>query len=175
MPAGKSNPPPWRIVPMAQRHATSFHALVDAVARERSYLAFLEAPRLADTRRWLATTLAAKNPFFLVMVEDRAIGWCDVSRIERDTMRHVGVLGIGLARDYRHQGIGQQLMEHVIAAAWRAEFLRIELRVRQSNLNAIALYERLGFVTEGIARAATRVDEDFHDTRMMALIHERLR
>ena len=47
---------------------------------------------------------------------------------------------------------------------------RIELTVRTDNLNAKALYERMGFVTEGLNKQAFRIDGEFYDTHSMALL-----
>ena len=42
------------MVPIADEHIAGFREAVDVVARERKYLAFLEAPPLDDVRRFLA-------------------------------------------------------------------------------------------------------------------------
>ena len=47
---------------------------------------------------------------------------------------------------------------------------RIELTVRADNLNAKALYEKLGFVHEGLRRRAMRVDGAYFDSNAMALL-----
>lgn len=47
---------------------------------------------------------------------------------------------------------------------------RIELTVRADNLNAKALYERFGFIHEGLQRRASRVGGVCHDAPAMALL-----
>ena len=76
---------------------------------------------------------------------------------------HVGTLGIGLMPAARHHGIGSMLMESTIAMAWVKGFKRIELTVRTDNHNAKALYDRFGFVTEGLSSSAFCVDGEFFD------------
>ena len=83
---------------------------------------------------------------------------------------HVGTLGIGLIPRARHRGIGTKLLEATIARAWEKNLFRIELTVRTDNANAKALYERFGFVVEGVNRAAFCVDGVFFDAYAMALV-----
>jgi RimJ/RimL family protein N-acetyltransferase len=47
---------------------------------------------------------------------------------------------------------------------------RIELDVFASNKAAIALYLKLGFVTEGVKRRARKLDGEYDDNVFMALI-----
>jgi RimJ/RimL family protein N-acetyltransferase len=80
------------------------------------------------------------------------------------------VLGIGLHPSARHRGIGLPLLEATLARAWGSGLTRIELTVRTDNANAKALYERIGFSTEGVCRHAFRIDGKYHDAYAMALV-----
>jgi hypothetical protein len=46
------------IVPIGKAHIEGFHAALDAIARERAYLAFLEAPPIEETRASVARNIA---------------------------------------------------------------------------------------------------------------------
>ncbi|MBS0244515.1 MAG: GNAT family N-acetyltransferase, partial [Proteobacteria bacterium] len=96
-------------------------------------------------------------------------GWCDIFPLERDTMAHVGVLGIALLPEFRGQGLGERLMRETIDAGWRLGLLRIELGVFTHNPRAKALYHKLGFVEEGLRRGRVRMGEEFFDEIIMAL------
>ena len=50
------------IVPIAENHIPGFRAAVDAVAREKKYLAFLEAPPLEETTKFVLNNIEQKNP-----------------------------------------------------------------------------------------------------------------
>jgi RimJ/RimL family protein N-acetyltransferase len=166
----------WRIVPMAEEHVESFWAAVDSVAREHRYLAFLEGPPLQSTREFVASNLQEDNPHLVALVGDSVVGWCDVVRhTARPVFRHGGVLGIGVVRDHRGQGIGPALLEAAIAAAQTRGITRIELVVRDDNVRARKLYERFGFVHEGRLRRHMWVDGEFHDSFQMALLLEQAR
>jgi hypothetical protein len=59
---------------MDAAHIDSFHAAFDAVARERLYLAFLEAPPLEQTREFVRKTMARGYPQFVALDGDRVVG-----------------------------------------------------------------------------------------------------
>ena len=50
--------------------------------------------------------------------------------------------------------------------------MRIDLEVRGDNAAAIALYHSVGFIDEGIKRAAMRVDGQYFNMLQMALVYE---
>jgi putative acetyltransferase len=98
------------------------------------------------------------------------VGWCDILPTHGETRAHIGILGMGLVPSARRRGIGQTLMQATLAKAWAKDLSRIELTVRTDNLNAIALYDRMGFRTEGLNQRAFLVDGKFYDTYLMALL-----
>ena len=79
---------------------------------------------------------------------------------------------MGLLPAVRGQGIGQRLMEAALKAAQSYGFTRVELAVRADNVRAIALYERLGFVREGVLRNGFCVDGVYFDVYTMALLYK---
>lgn len=85
---------------------------------------------------------------------------------------HVRGLGISVATPWQGQGVGQVLMTSAMhwADNW-AGILRIELTVLADNARAIALYERHGFVREGMMRAHIMRDGVYADTLAMARLH----
>jgi len=161
----------YGIIPIAEEHIPGFHAAVDAVAREKKYLSFLEAPPLEQTTRFVLDNIEQKNPQFVVLIHGNVVGWCDVVRnTKRTVYSHCGTLGIGLLPEFRGQGIGRQLLQTAIGAACQCGMTRIELTVREHNANAIALYKSLGFEIEGLQRNAVRIDGQYQNVYAMALL-----
>jgi RimJ/RimL family protein N-acetyltransferase len=98
------------------------------------------------------------------------IGWCDALPKPRPIHAHVGVLGVGLLPPFRGQGIGWRLVEKTLDAACDLGLSRIELTVREDSATAIALYKKFGFVAEGVQRNAFKVDGQYQNFVMMALL-----
>ena len=162
-----------RIIPTGEQHAEGFNAVVDAVARERRFIGFVEGPELESTRAFLRRILSGAGVQMLaVMSTDEVVGWCDIIRNPIEGFRHVGRLGMGLLPDYRGQGIGKRLALDTIRAAQASGIERVELEVFASNERAVALYRTLGFVTEGIKKRARKLDGHYDDNVFMALFVE---
>jgi RimJ/RimL family protein N-acetyltransferase len=159
-----------QIVPITPDHVESFHRTLDFVARERRYLAFLQAPPLESTRNYVLDTIENGFPQLVVLSEHEVIGWCDVIPKNRPIYAHGGVLGMGLLPAFRGQGVGTRLISRTLEAARAFGLKRVELTVRERNLNAIALYEKIGFEKEGLQRRGAMVDGVFEDVICMAML-----
>jgi ribosomal protein S18 acetylase RimI-like enzyme len=79
---------------------------------------------------------------------------------------------MGLLPEYRRRGLGRLLVTKAILSAHEAGIERVELEVFASNEVAIRLYRALGFVTEGIKRRARKLDGQYEDNVLMALIDD---
>ena len=104
------------IVPIERRHIAAFREVVDAVARERRWLAMQEAPPLARIRRVVLDNLREGAPQFVATDDGRLVGWCDVRPKTYPSQRHSGVLGMGVAAAHRGRGVGTALLQATRAA-----------------------------------------------------------
>jgi RimJ/RimL family protein N-acetyltransferase len=161
---------PVDIVPIEESHIESFHRTLDFVARERRYLALLEAPPLESIRAFVLGHIEQGHPQFVAVAAGEVVGWCDITPRERPVYAHLGVLGMGLLPPFRGQGIGTGLIRRSLAAAAAFGFHRVELTVRENNTSAIALYRKVGFETEGVQRHAVRVDGVYENLILMAVL-----
>ncbi len=166
------NKPEFKVVPTAEEHISGFHAVLDSVARERRYLAMLQAFPLENTAEFVRSCIRAGSPHFIALVDGRAVGWCDIQPVPRETQAHGGVLGMGILEGHRGRGIGRALMSKTLEAARKSGLDRVELTVREDNLRAKALYEKFGFTVEGVKRKAARVDGRYYDLFLMSLLFE---
>jgi ribosomal protein S18 acetylase RimI-like enzyme len=133
----------------------AYYALYDEV-RENPDLGvslFAQRPTMGHEAEWFAglwrgidegASLAAVG-----VEEGRAIALCTVARHEGPEARHIGVLGIMVARAWRHRGIGRELLRYVIERS-RGRFEMLELSVFVSNAPARELYRSVGFRTWGV-------------------------
>jgi RimJ/RimL family protein N-acetyltransferase len=160
-----------RIVETTDAHVEGFHRCVGVVARERRYIGLVDSPPLAASRSFFQSVIAGGGAHYVAVAgEDDVVGWCDIVRFELEGFRHVGRLGMGLLPHVRGHGVGQRLAQATIDAARRQGIERIELEVFASNTRAIRLYERLGFMHEGVRVRARKLDGEYDDNVLMALV-----
>ncbi len=151
-------------------HIESFHQALDTVSRERKYLTFLEAPPLESVRSFVRDMIEGGHPQVVAIADGKVVGWCDIRRNARETHAHCGALGMGIIPGYRDNGLGRRLITAALDLARESGFHRVELHVHADNPRAAALYEKVGFVHEGVARDAVKIDGRFIDAIQMAVI-----
>jgi RimJ/RimL family protein N-acetyltransferase len=158
------------ITPMSVDLVDSFHRALDAVARERKYLAIVEAFPLEAMRAFVANQLQTSAPAFAALEGGEVVGWCDIQRMTLPTFTHRGTVGVGVVAERRRQGVGFRLLDAAVGDAFRRGMTRVELSVRADNAPAIALYVKIGFVREGVMRDAFLVDGEYRDAVSMAIV-----
>jgi ribosomal protein S18 acetylase RimI-like enzyme len=115
---------------------------------------------------------AAHGPeqFLVATAADRVIGYVRIvppTRLRSNA--HVRqIQGLSVDRETRGLGIGRALVEAACAEARRQGARRLTLRVLAHNAPARRLYERCGFVVEGVLREEFLLDGRFVDDIWMA-------
>ncbi|MBH9551927.1 GNAT family N-acetyltransferase [Inhella gelatinilytica] len=161
---------PLTLHPITPADIPSFHACLDAVAREQRFLALLEAPPLEHMQGFVSDNIARGIPHVVVRDGDQVVGWCDLIPGWHHTLRHCASLGMGLLPTYRGRGLGEALFKACLARAADAGITRIELEARADNEAALRLYRRLGFQVEGTKPRGMRVEGIYYDTIAMGLL-----
>jgi len=149
--------------------AAEYCSCVAAVARERKYLVTVDGFSLNETKTFLQGIESAGWPCTVAIADGALIGWCDIIPRTALGFTHVGTLGVGVARDWRCQGIGRRLIVECLAQARQTGLERIELVVYSDNARAVHLYESLGFRHEGRKVGARKIDGYHQDELLMAL------
>lgn len=160
------------VVPVSEHLAAGYRQCLDAVARERRYLAQVEALPLERIQAFVRDSVAADAVQFMAVHDSQVVGWADVFPNWAHAVSHCGSLGMGVLPAYRGQGIGRRLLAACIAKARAQGITRIELEVRADNERAIALYKAMGFEHEAVKRRAMRFDGVYFDALLMSLLHD---
>jgi hypothetical protein len=132
------------IVAIGPDHIESFHRTLDTIARERRYLAMLEAPPIENLRSFVQDNISHGHAQFAALSDGEVVGWC-VSR--------AGHRAAAAATDPRGGARPRPVTRGV-----------------DDNPGAIALYEKSGFVAEGVQRNAFKVDGRYYNLIMMAVL-----
>ncbi|WP_295851061.1 GNAT family N-acetyltransferase [Tardiphaga sp.] len=160
-----------QILPIAASHIPGFGRALDVVAREKRYRSFLEGPPPEAVRAFVLDNIEHGHPQFVAMAGDeKLVGWCDARPNSKPIYAHSATLGMGLLPEFRGRGIGTRLIRSTLDAARVKGLYRIELTVREANASAIALYRKVGFLTEGMRMDAVCVDGSYENVLFMALL-----
>lgn len=162
----------YRIAPIAAEHIAGFRETSDAIFKESQMFAFLEAPPLEQVTDFVLGNIRNQNPQFVALIDDSVVGWCDILVNPRPAMSHSGVLGIGVLKSQRRQGIGASLIETTLHAGKKRGLKRVELFVRTDNVPAKTLYEKYGFAVEGVLSRHFLIGGVFRDSFLMSILYD---
>jgi ribosomal protein S18 acetylase RimI-like enzyme len=158
------------IRPIAFEDAESFRQCLDVVAREKRYLAQIEALPLERIQGFVQDSVRSDAVQFVAVYERRVVGWADIFPSWAHAVSHCGTLGMGVHPDCRRQGIGEKLLRACLTKAIDKGITRVTLEARADNKSAIALYEKVGFQHEALKRNAMRFDGVYYDAVQMSLL-----
>lgn len=105
--------------------------------------------------------------------DGRVIGIAGLHPVGAHARRaHVRALGMWVHPQHQRQGVGYALLQAITDYAdnWLG-VLRLELGVYADNLKAQGLYEKCGFVREGLQRGYALRNGQFADSILMARWH----
>lgn len=114
---------------------------------------------------------AAHGCFVVAEIDGMVVGHAFLEPLgQLAAISHVFVLTIVVHPGMLGQGIGSALLGNLLDRARRdSRVMKVELRVRSTNTQAIALYKKLGFVEEGRFHRRLRLEDGtFVDDLSMA-------
>ena len=121
---------------------------------------------LAQAQAWFAVT---RPRFYLVTQDGSPIGYFRTSHWD-ETNRHVHV-GLDLHADHRGRGLAQQAYRAFLAFLFdECGMNKVSLEVLEHNERARRLYQRLGFVPEGVKRQEIRRDGRWLDSQLFSML-----
>lgn len=116
--------------------------------------------------------LLAKEVLYVYEKESKPMGMCKLAP-QQHRNAHIIYLGsVAILQNLTGKGEGLQLMEEIKLYVKSKGFLRIELTVATINEKAIRLYEKAGFVKEGVLKNYTLLKSEsrFIDEVVMAYL-----
>lgn len=137
----------------------------------------LPSTRVARMEEFIKGLDANSHTFVAVTTlpggSEKVIGVAGLATEKNPRLRHCGGIGIMVDKDCWGVGVGSALMEKLLDMAdnWLM-LLRVELTVYADNERAIHLYEKYGFVKEGVKRKAAISCGQYKDEILMARIKD---
>lgn len=122
---------------------------------------------------WIGEMIRAAEHLVLVAEADGDVVGNVLVSVDRGVAtEHIGVLSITIDQEWRDVGIGTEMV--AAAQRWTRErgLRKLSLGVFPDNERAMAVYEKRGFVREGLRRRQYRAGDDFRDEVLMAWFPE---
>ncbi len=96
------------------------------------------------------------------------VGHIDLKSHNQNYMNHRAILGMGVHRNFRKEGLGRLLIESIVDWVKNHTIIeQIDLWVLSNNTPAISLYKKLGFQKIGEIQDMFRVDGLSYNSIMM--------
>lgn len=135
----------------------------NAVLSDAEALATIEKECISHPWSIVLFNADLKNPnavYFVAEEEGRVLGFLGA----HDIVGEINITNVAVKPECQRKGIANQLMKALLSEvesrAKEKEIIGITLEVRKSNEPAIKLYEKHGFVSEGIRRGYYSDGED---------------
>ena len=98
------------------------------------------------------------------------IGFINLSRNGANRAKHSAYIVMGVLSSHTGKGIGKLLFISAEEWAKKHNVTRLELTAMTHNINAVKLYEKVGFTKEGVKKNSLLVDGEYVDEFYMGKI-----
>lgn len=145
--------------------------MMSALDNETKFMMYEPNERSKDLSQVEAVIDGAVNGGNLLIAaidNNEIIGYVSAERNSLSRIKHTAYIVTGIREKYRGQGIGTELFGRLDEWAKENNIVRLELTVMCHNTAAIHLYEKNGFVKEGVRKKSMLVDSVYIDEFYMA-------
>lgn len=123
---------------------------ISVVEMKKEHIPFIvETEKENFSRPWSekSITESADNgtAFFVALADEKPVGYAGLGTCLDEGY----ITSIAVSKDFRKKGAASKLIDRLFSLAREKGLAFISLEVRESNKNAISLYEKFGFKTEG--------------------------
>lgn len=87
----------------------------------------------------------------LAFLNDELAGVINITADQRPRVRHIGDIFLAIKKSFWGHGLGSVLLDEAIEWAKSSRVIRrLQLTVQKRNLAAVHLYQKMGFIIEGL-------------------------
>lgn len=156
------------------QEAQKFWDMMNELDKETKFMMYEVGEREEKTANLQALECQIQNSIedndFLVIaeVEGEIVGYLLAERGVPNRIKHTAYVVTGVREKCRGCGIGKELFQRLDSWAKENDVTRLELTVICNNTIAKKLYEKNGFVVEGIKKNSMIIDGKYVDEFYMA-------
>lgn len=150
------------------RDAASIIKAEQEIAQEPGF--FCSQPSELSEQNVKNTIESSNAVYFVAECNGNIAGHAFLEIPPLQSLKHIAQLNIAVHKGFQNRGVGTQLMKRIIEWTKESESIeKIELNVRASNTQAIALYKKMGFLEEGCLKRHVKTGNGYIDDILMAL------
>lgn len=119
-----------------------------------------------------ANTLKSENSaMILALCNGEICGIVTLTSPAKRKSRHTGEMGIGIKQDYCNRGLGTAMLSAILDfAKGNGITKKVSLVTRCDNTDAMQIYKKFGFETEGVLKAESFENGEYYDSIYMGLM-----
>lgn len=125
---------------------------------------------IEGTQRMIEHIQNVNDFLFVAEKSNELIGFITASRGTANRIKHRAYVVIGIRKEFQGQGIGTTFFSELDRWALEQGIHRLELTVMTHNRAAKSLYEKCGFMIEGVKKDSMCVDGVYVDEYYMSKI-----
>ena len=119
---------------------------------------------------WALEIESGRMLTLLAFADDELLGYASIDRSQLQWSSHVAEIRVVVCEDARGKGLGRLLAEQAFQAAVASGIEKLVARMTPDQKGAVAAFEGLGFVPEGLMRNHVRdLSGEKHDLLVMGL------
>ncbi|MGL4570580.1 MAG: GNAT family N-acetyltransferase [Clostridium sp.] len=123
-------------------------------------------------KKMIEKNIEEENLLKVAIYNNQIVGFICVQRGSLNRIRHTAYIVLGIRKQFRGKGIGKSFFKELDLWSKENNIKRLELTVMCKNDIAKSLYEKNGFLIEGIKKKSVVVDGEYMDEFYMAKIYK---
>ena len=106
----------------------------------------------SDMQAFIVKQVQSDNEItLLAFLNDELAGVINITADQRPRVRHIGDIFLAIKKSFWGQGLGSVLLDEAIEWAKSSRVIRrLQLTVQKRNRVAVHLYQKMGFIIEGV-------------------------
>lgn len=144
---------------------------VEEIIQEGKYIQKEKVRTIEEEQAFIQEMIEKDNMYTAVVIHGHVVGIARLVRGELNMKRHTALFRTWLSKEAQGKGLGNIIMDYTIQWGKLHQLHKICLTVFASNKVAKRLYEKYGFVTEGVQKEQVYIDGEYDDEIFMGYFY----